>query len=73
MDSEFKEIAQRERETVAEYENAKQEILTDIDKRQIESQNSNRAIRNRTIELEVEIKRNLAQNDKIQQSIDIEV
>jgi uncharacterized protein (DUF3084 family) len=65
MDSEFKEISQRERETVAEYESAKQEILTDIDKRQIEAQNNHRSIRNRTIELDVEIKRVLAQVDKI--------
>ena len=38
LESEFSEIGQREREIADDYESAKQEILTDIDKRQVEAQ-----------------------------------
>lgn len=59
MASEFEEVVQRERETTEEYESEKKEIYKNIDDRDLDAQTSNKSIRNRTIDVEVEVKRNL--------------
>ena len=50
---------QRERETNEEYESEKKDIFKNIDDKDLESQQVNRTIRNRTIDIEMEVKRNL--------------
>jgi len=61
----FDEIAQRERETTAEYESEKQEIFADIDEKDAYQAEENRRIRNRTIDLEVEAKRLMADKQRV--------
>lgn len=65
MASEFEEVVQRERETTEEYESEKKEIYKNIDDRDLDAQTSNKSIRNRTIDVEVEVKRNLGDVTRI--------
>ena len=57
IQSEQSELAQRQEETTLEYEKEKKEILEDIEEKESQAGNLNREIRNRTIDLEFEVKR----------------
>lgn len=54
---EAEEVAHLEREAKNEFENEKKEIKADIDRRELESQEEQRTIKNRVIDLEVDSKR----------------
>ena len=57
MASEFEEVVQRERETTQEFESEKKEILQYIDDKDLDAKSTNKSIRNKTIDVEVEVKR----------------
>ena len=58
---------QRERETNEEYESEKKDIFKNIDDKDLESQQVNRTIRNRTIDIEIEVKRNLTDVTRVKE------
>lgn len=57
MASEFEEVVQRERETTQEFESEKKEILQYIDDNDLDAKTTNKSIRNKTIDVEIEVKR----------------
>ena len=65
IQSEQSELAQRQEETTLEYEKEKKEILEDIEEKESQAGNLNREIRNRTIDLEFEVKRAQADEERV--------
>lgn len=69
IQSEQAELEQRKQETTNEYELEKKEIFADIDQKEINAGHQNREIRNRTIDIEVEIKRSMQDEERVKNMI----
>jgi len=63
--SEQAELSQRQQETTDEYEKEKKEIYNDIDDKETAAGTQNREIRNRTIDLETDIKRTVSDEERV--------
>ena len=59
------ELGERQQETNNEYEQEKKEIFADIEEKETAAGGLHREIRNRTIDLEVEVKRTTADEERV--------
>lgn len=61
----MEDIQSRDHDVKLDYEREKNEIVTDIDRIELDHQQSMREVRNRTIDMEVESRKTKAEREKI--------
>lgn len=65
IENEHTELAQRQTETTNEYEQEKKDIYVDMEEKDNTAGTENRTIRNRTIDLEVEVKKTQSDEERV--------